>query len=135
MACLDTCFLIDLAGRSARGRKRAEKKLDELVARQERLTTTRFCVAELYVGVARSRDPEAEARGVEALIRDIEIMEFDDRAAQLFGQITAHLQVIGRPTGDMDVLIAATAMAAGHAVVTRNRSHFEDIPYLTIEEY
>jgi len=35
----------------------------------------------------------------------------------------------------MDVLIAATAMAAGHNLVTRNPSHFADIPHLRVEAY
>ena len=64
-----------------------------------------------------------------------ELLDFGDPAARLFGQITAHLQAIGRPAGDMDVLVAATAMAAGHCLVTRNVSHFANIPALAAESY
>lgn len=35
----------------------------------------------------------------------------------------------------MDVLIAATAMAAGHCLVTRNPAHFKSIPELAVETY
>jgi predicted nucleic acid-binding protein len=135
MACLDTTMLIDLAGRSARLRKRAFTKLKELVRRDETLVTTRFNVAELYVGIARSDNPGAEEKAVRSLIADFGILEFDDKAAWLFGRLTAHLLDIGQSAGDMDVLIAATAMAAGHSLITRNISHFVNIPELVVEQY
>jgi predicted nucleic acid-binding protein len=62
-------------------------------------------------------------------------LEFDDKAAWLFGQITAYLIDLGRPAGDMDVLIAATAIAAGHSVISRDVRHFANIPELTVESY
>lgn len=60
MACLDTTILIDAAGRGGRGlRARAREKLASLVDAGEVLTTTRFTVAELWVGVER---PTAKER-------------------------------------------------------------------------
>lgn len=135
MACLDTTVLIDLGGRNATRGTRAFRKLKELTDRGETLVTTRFNVAELYVGVARSGDPQREERAVRGLLGDLGLLEFDERAARLFGHITAHLYTIGRPTGDMDVLIAAAAMAGGHSVVTRDASHFTNIPELATETY
>jgi len=135
MACLDTTMLIDLAGRSAALRKRALDKLKELVKRGESLVTTRFNVAELYIGIVRSDNPRAEEAAVQSLLADFGILEFDDKAAWVFGQVTAYLQNAGRPAGDMDVLIAATAMVAGHSLITRNISHFSNIPQLVVEQY
>jgi predicted nucleic acid-binding protein len=37
--------------------------------------------------------------------------------------------------GDMDVLIAAVAMANGHILVTRNINHFAQIPGLGLDSY
>ena len=136
MACLDTTFLIDLSRRGASKRRaRARKKLAELVARGEAIVTTQFNVAELYVGVFRVRDSAKEEQAVRALLDGMEILEFNDVIARLFGRITAHQQVAGRPGGDMDVLIGATALAANHSVVTRNPSHFGNIPGLSVESY
>jgi predicted nucleic acid-binding protein len=57
-------------------------------------------------------------------------------AAKSFGRTVAHLRHIGRPTGDLDMLIAATSLAGGHALlITRNPSHFASIPGLTVERY
>lgn len=136
MACLDTSFLVDLASRRGKLRTRAFKKLAELAVGPEPLATTRFCVAELYVGIARCERPKAEERAVKSVLEGLVILDFDDRAARLFAQITAELQVKGRPIGDMDVLIAATAMAAGHyRLVTKDTSHFTSIPQLDVEGY
>jgi tRNA(fMet)-specific endonuclease VapC len=135
MACLDTTLLIDLGGRAAPRKEQAARKIEELAAKGQVLVTTRFNVAELYVGVARSRHPEEDEKAIQTLLSRFEILEFTDAAARLFGFITGFLQQMGKPAGDMDVLIAATAMAYGHTLVTRNSRHFRHIPHLTVEEY
>ncbi len=135
MACLDTTVLIDLVSSKKLYRQQALSKIDQLVERQEPLVTTRFNLAELYVGVERSVKPKSEERVIHDLLKFINVLDFDDTAARLFGQITAYLQIMGKPAGDMDVLIAATAIASNHILVTRNAKHFENIPQLTVEEY
>jgi len=135
MACLDTTVLVDLIRRRAKWRGRALAKVAELSDRGETLATTRFNLAELYVGVHRSDHPDHERRAVEGVLHDLEILEFDGVAAQLFGRLTALLQQSGTPAGDMDVLIAATAMVRQHSLITRNPSHYANIPALTVEAY
>ncbi len=135
MACLDTTILIDLAGRNSQRKQQATRKIEELARNAQTLATTRFNIAELYVGVARSRRPEEDERAVATLLSEFEVLEFNDAAARVFGAITGFLQQIGRPAGDMDVLIAATAMTYGHSLVTRNPQHFRHIPTLIVEDY
>lgn len=136
MACLDTTILIDLCRRPREPRHRAEGKLRELVQRGESVCTTRFNVAELMVGVFRSDDPEAEAEVVTQVLSGLSVLEFGAEAAEVFGKLTAHLHRLGRPAGDMDVLIAATTLCAGETtVVTRNPDHFTDLPGCRVEMY
>jgi tRNA(fMet)-specific endonuclease VapC len=135
VACLDTTVLIDLLRRRRPRRKRALAKLDELAMRGESLVTTRFNVAELYVGVARANDRNGEELAVRTLLKPFEVLEFNDRAARLFAETTAHLRRLGRPAGDMDVLIAATCLAADDFLVTHNATHFARIPRLVVETY
>jgi len=135
VACLDTTVLIDLVGSKSRYREKTLIKIDQLVQRNETLVTTRFNIAELYVGVERSANQKSEEQVIHHLLKFISVLEFDDMAARLFGQITAYLQTIGKPAGDMDVLIATTAMASNHILITRNAKHFTNIPELIVEEY
>lgn len=135
MACLDTTILIDLIGKTSLRKQQAIRKLEELVERGEVVATTRFNVAELYVGVARSKRPEEDEKTIQTLLSQFEILEFNDTSAHVFGSLTGYLQRIGKPAGDMDVLIAATAMVHGHSLVTRNSRHFKHIPHLVVERY
>ncbi len=135
MACLDTTILIDLLGRRSARKRQAVRKIEELAEKGQALTTTRFNVAELYVGLARSVRPEEDEEAISTLLREFEVLEFNDAAARVFGSITGFLQQIGKPAGDMDVLIAATAMVHGQSLITRNARHFKDIPHLIVEDY
>ncbi len=135
MACLDTTILIDLAGRTSPRKERAVRKIEELAGTGQGLATTRFNVAELYVGVARSRSPQQDEQAIQILLSQFELLEFTEAAARTFGLITGFLQQLGKPAGDMDVLIAATAMVHGHSLITRNAKHFRHIPHLVVEEY
>jgi tRNA(fMet)-specific endonuclease VapC len=135
MACLDTTLLIDLARPKTERGKRAAKKIIELVERGETLATSRFNVAELNIGVELARDREAESESIRRVLFPLSILEFTADAAECFAKCTAHLRRIGRPAGDMDVLIAATALTNGHNLVTRNGEHFANIHGLEVETY
>jgi predicted nucleic acid-binding protein len=109
--------------------------LRNMLASEKHLTASRFNVAELLVGVNRADDPERELRSVDALLQNMTVLEFGPEAARLFARITALLQQQGKPAGDMDVLIAATALAAGEPLITANPVHFRNIPGLTVDTY
>lgn len=136
MACLDTSALLDLSGRSgAAAKRRARLKLESLADAGEDLVTTRFTVAELWVGVVRARVPADEQKKVEALLAPLDVLDFDQKAAIVFGHIVGDLQRRGTTVGDMDSLIAAVCIVHGHSIVTRNVRHFTAIAELGVESY
>ena len=136
MACLDTTFLLDLLGRGGRAvQNRALGMIRELGSLDEHLTTTMINLAELHVGVNRALEPEAERRRIDRVLRGVSVLPFDRRAAAMFGVVKAELGRIGKPAGDMDVLIAAVAIVNGHTILTRNARHFSRIPGLTVISY
>ncbi len=51
------------------------------------------------------------------------------------GDIAAAQRLAGRPTGSLEPLIAATAMAQGLALATRNVQHFELIDGLDVQNW
>ena len=136
MASLDTSILVDVLRRRSPFRRRALEKLDELAARGEILATTRFTVAELYVGIELSDNAQRDQTEVDTLLADLEILDFRGHAPRVFAQIRAAHRRAGRIAGDLDTLIAATSLAGGHALlVTRNPSDFSGIPGLAVESY
>lgn len=136
MACLDTSVLIDLGrGPGSAWQQRAQRAVADLARRGSLLATTRFNVAELWVGIFRAPDRPVEQAKVERLLAPLAVLEFDANGARLFGQLTAHLQALGEPVGDMDALIAAVALAHGHEILTRNAKHFRRIPGVIVHTY
>ena len=53
------------------------------------------------------------------------ICSFDQSSARAYGSILRNRRAIGRPIDEMDALIAATALATGAVLATRNTSDFE----------
>ena len=57
---------------------------------------------------------------------DRNLLDFGSGEAALFAIVAARRKSIGRPMMEMDALIAATAVAKGLTVVTRNIRDFEE---------
>ena len=87
MASLDTSILVDVLRRRSRFHRQALEKLTELAARGEVLATTRFTVAELYVGIELSDDAERDRTNVDALLAELEIIEFREITSRLLRRL------------------------------------------------
>ena len=62
-------------------------------------------------------------------------MPFDDRAADEYGRIRAHLAGLGMLIGPNDLLIASIALANGLILVTHNTAEFSRVPGLKLEDW
>jgi predicted nucleic acid-binding protein len=133
---LDTSVLIDVAkgGRSPESRRAQGELLTRLRA-GDTLFTSRLNEAEFRIGSFRSTDPARETAKIDAVLAATVILDFDALAARIFARIKAAVLSIGKFPGDMDVLIAAVALANGEPLLTRNPRHFADIPGLVVESY
>lgn len=60
---------------------------------------------------------------------------FDDRAAEEYGTIRAHLAALGTPIGPNDLMIAAIALANQMTLVTHNTTEFGRVPGLVLEDW
>lgn len=87
-------------------------------------------LGELRRGIALIEEP-ARRQGLEGLNAHIllrfggQVLPVDDHVARVWGDLSARLKRSGRVIGALDEMIAATALAHGLTLVTRNTRHFE----------
>ena len=65
----------------------------------------------------------------------ISLANFDQSSAEAYSHIRLYLRQKGRPTGEIDALIAAVAIASDAVLVTHNTKHFEHIQHLRLEDW
>ena len=92
-------------------------------------------VAELQVGVRKSRDPGRNAEALALFLLPLEIAAFDYAAAEAYGRIRAALESAGTPIGPLDTLIAGHAVSLDAILVTDNVAEFSRVPGLLIENW
>jgi tRNA(fMet)-specific endonuclease VapC len=90
---------------------------------------------ELRFGVARVPKAKRLATQLETLLAWITILPFDDSVAQVAANIRVELERAGQPIGPLDVLIAATSLAANGVLITRNLTEFRRIPGLNLQNW
>ena len=89
-------------------------------------------LAELYEGVAYSRNPVASESLLGIFLDDIDIVPLDEDVCRLFGVARGRLRSAGTMIGDFDLLIGCTAKLHGLTVLTNNLRHFTRIPELGV---
>lgn len=89
--------------------------------------------AELQYGVAVSQNPEKELSHLAALIEDIEVAPFDEKAGLAYGPIRTATR--DSKKDHLDKLIAAHAVALNVVLVTNNQKDFVKYPGLTTENW
>ncbi|HZY95112.1 MAG TPA: type II toxin-antitoxin system VapC family toxin, partial [Candidatus Bathyarchaeia archaeon] len=105
----------------------AEKKAQYYLDHDEFLTTTPITAAELFEG-AYSSKRKKEPERVRNLLEHLELLELSLDVSESYGRIFNMLAVKGEPIGDLDTLIASTALTNRQILVTKNKAHFEKIP-------
>ncbi len=60
------------------------------------------------------------------------VLPFTEHEAEEAARLFSALRRAGQRIGERDLLIAATAIANGHSLITLNRSEFERVPGLTL---
>ena len=90
---------------------------------------------ELRYGAEKSRNREQTMDKLSKFVSEIEIVPFDERAAEYAGKIRADLEQTGQVIGGNDIIIAATALSNDATLVTNNLREFERIYRLSIENW
>ena len=101
----------------------------------EQLAISSISAAELYHGAAKSTDPEREIRKIQNLLTLIHPVDFGSDAAVAYGFVRSVLEQKGQLIGQLDMLIAAHALAAAATLVTHNTGEYRRVPGLAVEDW
>jgi predicted nucleic acid-binding protein len=100
------------------------------VTASETLAVTAVTVAELTHGAHRSSRAADNLMRVDALLAAVNVLDFDEASARLFGALKARLEIAGRPIDDIDLQIACVALRHDSELATHNGRHFGRVPGL-----
>lgn len=91
--------------------------------------------AELSYGVRKSQHPQRSLEKQQQFVDHFVSLPFDDKAAEIYGQIRAELERVGTPIGPNDLMIAAIAVANDVTLVTHNTREFSRVKGLKFEDW
>jgi tRNA(fMet)-specific endonuclease VapC len=126
---LDTNIILDLV-RNPRGH--VARTIAEIG--EARVCTSIIVAAELRYGAAKRASSRLSAQ-LEAVLGALDVLAFEPPADVIYGEVRLRLETTGQPIGANDMLIAAHALALGHAVVTDNERKFARIDGLALENW
>jgi len=101
----------------------------------DRLCISSVSLMELIYGAEKSAHPEKNLAVVEGFAARLEVLSYDEAAANHTGQLRAELARSGTPIGPYDQLIAGHARSRGLIIVTNNRREFDRVPGLRVEDW
>jgi len=115
-------------------RRRPESLAQHLERHADEICVSVITAAELRFGVEKSR--RAKLAGlVENFLERLSVLDWTHAVTPHYARIRAALERIGKPIGNVDLMIAAHAVSEGATVVTNNVRHFADVPGLKIQEW
>ena len=113
-----------------KGRAPIVQQLDRLAP--DGLAISLITFGEIYEGIYYGRDPRGHEAGFRSLLRVIDVLALNRAILRRFARIRGQLRRQGQLIGDLDILIAATALEHDLTLLTRNRRHFDRIPELKL---
>jgi tRNA(fMet)-specific endonuclease VapC len=112
------------------------RRFQRAVARESVILLSSIVAFELWYGVAKSQRKDSNTQRLEAFFAGpLEWTLFDDEDARAAGTVRAELEVVGKPIGAYDVLLAGQARRRGVTLVTSNSKEFARVLRLKWEDW
>jgi len=111
-----------------------------VLQRFRKLKTDQVCIsvvsyADLLYGVKRSSSKRVNRPIVDDFVRHLDVIKWDNNAAEHYGEIRTNLEAGGSPIGAMDMMIAAHAKSIKAVLVTNNQKHFTRVRGLKVKNW
>jgi tRNA(fMet)-specific endonuclease VapC len=112
------------------------RRFKRAVARESVILLSSIVSFELWYGVGKSQRKDSNTQRLETFLGGpLEWALFDEDDARAAGTVRAELEVVGRPVGAYDVLLAGQARRRGATLVTSNTKEFARVQGLKWEDW
>jgi tRNA(fMet)-specific endonuclease VapC len=92
-------------------------------------------VAELYYGAFKSARRDENLAKISKFISLYDIIPFDRKSAEIYGNIRRKLESVGNVIGGNDLFIASIVLANNGILITNNVKEFSRVENLTVEDW
>jgi len=116
-------------------KRRPIKILEVFNKNASRMAISSITLSELMYGAEKSQQVDKNLEAVEEFVSHLEVLSYDAKASQHYGQIKAKLEKKGQIIGENDIHIAAHAISQGLTLVTNNLKEFKRVPHLALENW
>jgi tRNA(fMet)-specific endonuclease VapC len=116
-------------------KRRPVEVLETFNANASRMAISSITLSELIYGAEKSSNTARNLEVIEDFISHLEVLSYDAKASQHYGQIKAALEKKGQIISENDIHIAAHAVSQGLILVTNNSKEFERVSTLAIENW
>lgn len=130
-------FLLDtnttgfiISGRSPAARRHLQETLA-----QGRVGISAITEAEIRYGLERKPGAARLRAAVEDLFAILQVYPWDSAAAQAYGRLRALLQKAGTPLAELDLQIAAHALALGATLVSHDHAFRQVKAFVTVVDW
>ena len=89
---------------------------------------------ELMFGIAKRPEAKRLREAVQEFLLRVDVLPWDSTVAECYGTVRADLERCGKPLGNLDMMIAAHAVAAGAVLVTNDQA-FRQVDRLVLEDW
>jgi len=116
--------------------KRRPKEMLEIFNRNaSRMAISSITLSELIYEAEKSSNVDKNLEAIEEFVSHLDVLPYDAKASQHYGQIKAALEKRGEIIGENDIHIAAHAISQGLILVTNNLREFKRVPNLALENW
>ena len=117
-----------------------KRRPKEVLEKFVKIRRDQFCLsivtyAELKYGAERSLSKKMNLEIIEEFAARLNVLPWDEDAANQYAKIRYYLEKKGNPIGNMDLMIASHALSRGFRLVTNNQKEFNRVPGLKVENW
>ncbi|CAN1537296.1 VapC Predicted nucleic acid-binding protein, contains PIN domain [Burkholderiaceae bacterium] len=116
-------------------KRRPKEVLEIFNTNASRMAISSITLSELIYGAEKSLNPDKNLEAIEEFVSHLDVLPYEAKASQHYGQIKAALEKKGEIIGVNDIHIAAHAISQGLILVTNNLREFKRVPNLALENW